>query len=365
MDRDMGQKTQDESRALLNQSGSLETSTKNTAVETDLTSSDICFLATSKSGLGHLRRSATIAQAVKARAPGRGLHLISNAPLVGLTRADLAAFDSIGVHERPEMAKGAARTGAGVLVLDTITVPGVESLGLPLALVLRETPDNQVHRFQLAAGRHWDMVIVANPPDHWMPQAGALRARAVAAVGWIYRPTGPRQKVVAGQPTILIATGGGGTSETAAALFAGIDSVLANVRQRATLPFNVIQAIGPRAKGFGQVAQVDRTVDPGSALNELFGVADIVISTAGYNSVLELATTDTPALLVPIPRSIDDQAARARLWGPLLGAWHDENAPEVACDWLGQQIATPARRPSIDLGPSGEGLAADAILRLG
>ncbi len=361
----MGQKTQDESRALLNRLGSLATSTKKIAAETRVTSPDICFLATSKSGLGHLRRSATIAQAVKARAPGRGLHLISNAPLAGLTHADLAAFDSIGVYERSEMAKGAARTGAGVLVLDTITVPGVEALELPLALVLRETPDAQLHRFQLANGRHWDLVIIANPPDHWMPQAGALRARAVAAVGWIYRPTGPRRKVVAGHPTILIATGGGGTTESAAALFASIDSVLANVRQRATLPFNVVQAIGPRAKGFGQMAQADSTVDPGAALNELFGVADIVISTAGYNSVLELATTDTPALLVPIPRSIDDQTARARLWGPILGAWHDENAPMDACDWLDQQIASPARRDTVNLGPSGEDSAADAILRLG
>lgn len=194
--------------AVLNRQGPLARTRKTVAAETQVPKPDICFLATSKSGLGHLRRSATIARTLKGRAPGRGLHLISNAPPVGLSDADLAAFDSIRVHERHDMAKGAAATGAGVLVLDTITVPGVESLGLPLALVLRETPTSQLHRFQLAAGRPWDLVIIANPRDHWMPQAQVLAAQAVAAVGWIYRSTGPRQPIPAGQRTVLIATGG-------------------------------------------------------------------------------------------------------------------------------------------------------------
>ncbi len=325
---------------------------------------DICFLATSKSGLGHLRRVATIARRLREVAPQRSLHLISNAKPQGLTEADLQAFGTVQVLERDHMAKGVAATGAGVLVLDTIIVPGVEELGLPLALVLRETPLAQLCRFGLPGGRPWDLVIIANPTDHWMPQAADLHARAVAPVGWIYRPTGTRQAVGERLPTVLVATGGGGTAETAAALYASIDAVLTRARQDAP-PFAVVQAIGPRAQAFGQLSQTDKAVDPGGALNDLFKAADIVISTAGYNSVLELATTDTPTLLVPIPRSIDDQVARARHWGAELGAWLDPASPEGAADWLTDAISARRRRPPMDLGPSGEDKAAQAILALG
>jgi UDP-N-acetylglucosamine:LPS N-acetylglucosamine transferase len=197
-----------------------------------------------------------------------------------------------------------------------------------------------------------------------MPQTPVLHARCIVAVGWIYRSPGLREGITTANPTVLVATGGGGTSETARALYATIDAMLARVRQQ-TPPFKVVQAIGPRAMGFGRLAQADRIIDPEAALDLLFRDADLVISTAGYNSVLELAVTDTPTLLVPIPRSIDDQTARARFWGPFLGAWHDENAPSVATDWLSQQIASPIRRAPVALGPSGEDRAAKAILRLG
>lgn len=105
-------------------------------------------------------------------------------------------------------------------------------------------------------------------------------------------------------------------------------------------------------------------MDPGGALNELFLDADAVISTAGYNSVLELATTDTPALLVPIPRSIDDQEARARSWAAALGAWLNADSPGEAAEWLRRTLIERQRRLPVDLGPSGEDKAARAILDL-
>jgi predicted glycosyltransferase len=330
-----------------------------------LSGADLCFLATSKSGLGHLRRMATIARRVQDVAPGRRVHLISNARPDGLGEADVRAFATVQVLERDHMAEGVSRTGAGVVVLDTITVPQVEDLGLPLALVLREAPDAALRRFRLAGDRPWDLVVVANPQAHWMPDTAALATCSVAPVGWIYRPTGPRQQAPAPLPQVLVATGGGGTAETTPALYAQIDALLARARQGSVRPFEVVQAIGPRAQGYGRLAQADRVVAPGAQLNELFREADIVISTAGYNSVLELATTDTPCLLVPIPRSIDDQEARARHWAGPLGAWHDAGAPGLSADWLLQEIATRRRRPPVDLGPSGEDGAAQAILGLG
>jgi predicted glycosyltransferase len=301
-----------------------------------LAGADICFLATSKSGLGHLRRTATIARRIREIVPDRRLHLVS----MGLPCAEQ-------------------------VVLDTITVPGIEQVAARLALVLREASDAQLHRFRLAHGRPWDVVIVANPQDHWMPADGSLTARAITPVGWIYRPAGVRQQAGAKMPTVLVATGGGGTAETARKLYAEIDALLLRVRQRSAPPFEVVQAIGPRALAFGRLAGADRIIDPGARLNVHFRDADIVISTAGYNSVLELATTDTPTLLVPILRSIDDQAARARLWAPKVGCWHDTVAPDLSANWLAQEIARRRRRPPVDLGTSGEDRAAMAILNLG
>lgn len=324
---------------------------------------DICFLATSKSGLGHLRRTATIARSLRGLAPRRRLHLITNARPEGLTEMDMQVFDTVQILERDRMADGARMIEAGSLVLDTVMVPGVEQLGLPLALILRETPDAQLGRFELEGRRPWDLIVIANPEDHWMPGTARLAARRFAAAGWIYRPTGLRRGAVPAATTVLVATGGGGTEQTARELYAQIDGVLAQVR-RVAPAFEVVQAIGPRAHGFGQLAQADRRLDPGGALNDLFREADIVISTAGYNSVLELATTDTPTLLVPIPRSIDDQAARARFWAPQLGQWLDSAQADKASNWLTGEVIARRRRAPVDLGPSGEEKAARAILDL-
>lgn len=324
---------------------------------------DICFFATSKSGLGHLRRAARIAGRLR-QIGTRRLHLISNAPPQGIPEAELSVFSSIHLLDRARMASDLPIPGPKVMVLDTVTVPGIETLGAPLALVLREAPDVELHRFRLPDARPWDLAIIANPQAHWMPPPAALTARTTKAVGWIYRPCGTRQGQTAHRPTVLVATGGGGTAETAHALYAQIDDLLAKARKTAP-PFEVVQAIGPRARAFGHLAGADRIVDPGPNLNDFFRDADLVISTAGYNSVLELALTDTPTMLVPIPRSIDDQAARARSWAGRLGAWHDPDRPDLSALWLAEQIATPQRRPPVDLGPSGEDAAAQAILALG
>lgn len=329
-----------------------------------LSGAEICFFATSKSGLGHLRRTATIARSLRQAAPERILRLISNARPEGLEPEDMAAFDTVHVAERSAMAGALPMGGKRILVLDTVTVPGIEALDSPMVLILRETPVGEMHRFCLAQGRPWDQVIVANPREHWMPDVSALAACDVLPVGWIYRPTGARTASGAGIARVLVATGGGGTVDTARVLYAGIDDLLGRTR-RAGGRFHVVQAIGPRAQGFGRLRQADEAVDPGGRLNAFFRDADVVLSTSGYNSVLELATTDTPTLLFPIPRSIDDQAARARIWAHRLGAWHDAAAPGLAADWLLQQIADPRRRAPVDLGESGERAAAAAILRLG
>ncbi len=112
------------------------------------------------------------------------------------------------------------------------------------------------------------------------------------------------------------------------------------------------------------LSQADEVFDPGGELNAVFRAADVVISTAGYNSVLELASTDTPTLLAAIPRSLDDQAARVRLWGPRLGCALRPDRLGTASAWLADRIDHPRRRRPVDLGPDGAAVAAKLILEM-
>ena len=323
----------------------------------------IWFLATSKSGLGHLRRISNIAGHL---GDGRAaVGLLTNAELSGLDAADRSVFGQVRVAERAEMANRLAGEDVGRIVVDTAVVPGIERRDEPLALILREMPEDRVERFRLPGGRPWDLVIVPNPEEHWMPEPGPGFARKVAAVGWIYRRPATVQRPVGAQPKLLIATGGGGKAEGAAVLREQIDGIIAALRAKTASRFTVEQALAARAPSEARLERADTVFDPGGALNDRFAAADIVVSTAGYNSVLELAMTDTPTMLVPIPRSIDDQLARAKLWGPRVGCFFDPEAPDAALAWLQQMVEAPERRAPVDLGPSGGAAAARLIHALG
>ena len=324
----------------------------------------IWFCATGKTGLGHLRRCATVARAVRRLAPDRPIGLATNAAVAGLEPADRAAFTLIETVERGDIAARITGRGRGPVVVDTAVLPALAALDRPLALILRETPQERVAQFRLEAMRTWDLIIVPNPRDHWLPEVDDGFARRVAPAGWIYRRAQASPHPASEPLHVLVATGGSGTVETAAALKAEIDPVIGIARAAVRRRFTVVQAIGPRAAPEGRLDQADRTLDPGGELNREFARADIAISTAGYNSVLELATTDTPTLLIAIPRNIDDQVARARLWGPRLGACHTPGDRASSGTWLARCIDAGTRRAPWDLGPSGCTAAARHILGL-
>ena len=56
--------------------------------------------------------------------------------------------------------------------------------------------------------------------------------------------------------------------------------------------------------------------------------------------------------------------ARARLWGPRLGACHEPGGHEASGAWLADRIDAVRPRPPWKLGPSGEEAAARLILGL-
>lgn len=320
----------------------------------------IAFLGTSRSGLGHLRRIATVARQVASCDARARLTLVTNAEPAGLASADLAPFRQIVVCETSVMTRFLDQSGVTLAVADTMTLPDFAAYRGRSALILRETSPDGVSRLRRDDGRPWDLVLVPNTADHWMPGADRSFSARIEPVGWIRRPTGCRApwERSAG---IVLATGGGGTQDTRAMLYPRLTELLARARGRARSRFRVRQALGPRASGQA-LPGVDEVFDPGPALNDVFRAADLVISTAGYNSVLELAETDTPALLVPIPRSFDDQVARVRLWGTRLGFGLASDGFEEAADWLADQVDRPRRRPPVPLGPDGAEPAARFLL---
>ncbi len=334
----------------------------------------ITFCATSKTGLGHLRRATKIAAALGQRQPDYRIELVTNAPLRGLAPEESALFDPVRLSPRGEMARLLTESPADCIVVDTAVIPGLSSLHQPLCLILRETPGNRVCQFALPQSRPWDLVIVPNPQEHWLPPATEITARQIVPVGWIYRATlGPDKDPATGgdrlrsrenHRLVLIASGGGGSKETASLFSQEVASVIEILRQDGALSLEFVQCLGPRADHQSIVPGVDRIIDPGSRLNEMFQPADLVVSTAGYNSVLELACTDVPTLLVPIGRRIDDQPARARKWAPLLGLDHHWGNASRSASWISSRLAAGGRRPAVDLGVSGEARAACLIAKL-
>lgn len=321
----------------------------------------IVFIGTAKSGLGHLRRLSAIAVRLKERAETAELVLMTNAVPSGLSPSELGVFSDILLSERGNMAPRLVDDRCDLAVLDTLKLPGFERYRGPAALILRETPESNLEGFRRAGKRPWDQLLVPNPPEAWHPRIPDDFARSVVHAGWILRQTGPRGD--SPSSGIVVATGGGGTAGTRAVLYPLLNRLIAKARQRLTDPVIVRQALGPRADG-AALDEADEVFDPGPELNDVFRRADLVISTAGYNSVLELAGTDTPTMLVAIPRSFDDQMARARHWGALLGHGFEPGREDEAAAWLAEKIETPRRRAAIDLGSGGTDRAASALLEL-
>ena len=323
----------------------------------------IWFCATSKTGLGHLRRCTSIAQSINQLDPSLGLGLMTNSTCENLYDFGLPIFANNTFVTRQEMAGNLSGASKYPVVIDTAILPGVETIERPLILILRETPDNLISGFNMSSNRQWDLVIVPNPEAHWLPSAKLINARDIKAVGWIYRKTEISQFTSNDKPTVLVATGGGGSRDTASKIKKIVDKIIRNARSNLSKNFVVKQAAGPKMPECGILESADIVFNPGGKLNSNFEKADIVISTAGYNSVLELADIGCPTLLIPIPRSIDDQEQRVSVWGDLLGHGFDGNYTSAA-NWLCSMLVQKNGRNRIDLGPSGQKIAAKLIVEM-
>lgn len=330
---------------------------------------DLVFCATGKSGLGHLRRITNVVLALQQIRSDLSVGLMSNADISGLSQVERTGFGYVGIISRDQMATHLQGFSSGPVVVDTAVLPGLDALDIPLCLILRETVAERVSDFKLPNGREWDLVCVPNPPDQWMPDRTEIGAKRVAAVGWIFRQTAPVAYEV--QPDsastkrrILVASGGGGNPESAVWFKIEIDALLKLVRTQCPFPIHIAQAVGPRMPADGTLLIADEWINAGSRLNEFFTQFDLVISTSGYNSVLELAALDVPVLLVPIARSLDDQTARSKKWADAMGMTHVEGNAGMSAQWIAHTLELRARRQPVRLDAGGSARCANLILEL-
>ena len=236
-------------------------------------------------------------------------------------------------------------------LVDTAVLPGLERTDGKLCLLLRETVTSRLAEFNLTGGRKWDLILVPNPGEYWLPSAQVLAAERIEAVGWIYRNAGlratrPAARGATGPKRVLIASGGGGNTDTATYLARECGQIVSELRQAYSGSVHCVQALGPRSTNECMVTQCDEFINPSPRLNELFGEFDLVISTAGYNSVLELAQTTRPVILVPVARSYDDQTERARQWSARLGHAHLAGMARETTRWAADVLSSDhVRRP--------------------
>lgn len=330
---------------------------------------NVAMCATGRSGLGHLRRITNIAAALKQVRPDSKLQLVSNAPVAAMHEHEQALFENCVLAERGAMAHRAEVGTSHITVVDTAILPGLHECSGKLCLVLRETMPSKLQEFRLAGGRKWDLVLVPNPAGHWRPDADAIGTKRAETVGWIYRqpdaaPDQLPSRAETSAKRILIASGGGGNNETSHYIADQCRQIATELRRHYRQPLHIVQAAGPRLPADCIVELCDEVVDPGARLNELFGTFDLIISTAGYNSVLELAQTDRPVILLPISRSYDDQLERVAKWAAQLGYAHQRDQAHATAKWAADMLESNYLRHACELGPSGADRAAALLVEL-
>jgi hypothetical protein len=329
------------------------------------------FCVACRIALGKLRRVTNIASAVRAGSNFRLVLLANSGPkgvLQSLNPEELALFDHIEDAQPSEMAGRLKSLHVDAAVVDTMRVPDLHQVDALLYLVLREALSEELPKFRLQSERPWDVIILPHPEGHWTPDPGVIAARRIESVGWIYRrPQLSSRENVGSQPaatTVLITTGGGSGEDRGNDIRSDIEYLIQSLRKNLQRPVKFVEVMGPRDWKHHSVESVDEILTPGPELHNLFSNADLVISAAGYNTVLELACTDVPVLLVPVPRYTDDQEKRAQLWGDKLGMHYDSSQKERSVQWMTGILSNRSRRAVIDIGPSGAIRAAEVIREL-
>lgn len=353
-------------------------------------------------GLGHLRRSRTVATALVDANDQRSALIVTGSPIAG--RFDFAErIDHVrlpGVVKQPDgsytslnlnlpidemvqlrgaiIAATARQFAPDLVIVDKEpwgfrhelreTLEAVQAAGARIVLGVRDVLDEEDvllaewerKHAQEAIERFYDEIWVYGIPEICQPLAGmGLSARMQSRIrytGYLRRemPDWPADQLdgVTEGPFVLVATGGGGDGN------ALIDWVLRAYEGDRTLMDHVLMVYGPfmpaadRAEFDARVANLDGRVTAISfnpRFERLLGRANGVVAMGGYNTFCEILTADIRAVIVPRTSPRREQAIRAEAAEQLglvrmLLPERDGNGAEVMAGAI--RALASQRRPS-------------------
>jgi predicted glycosyltransferase len=304
----------------------------------------VLFQAPNRIGLGHLNRLASIAIALQSVWPGiRTPFVIEGSshqflerfalPFLTIPNAvELARSPEWAAWPESERQELATRLADAILeswkpqlvVYDCL--PGlhfsnaVRRKGIPTAFCVR-----QVKNFHSYASNQNVKIAISDAKVLIVPHCATtfslpehLRQKTVY-VGNVAHPASASAAkspwtTDAGQRMVIITGGGGGYPRTVEFYNLALRSLATIMNARDDL--YVLLVTGPLFQDWSRLLLSGRMhVCPfAPGLDDLFSQAALVISQAGYNSMVELAVSGVPTICVPQPRPLDDQFERAELF---------------------------------------------------
>jgi len=291
----------------------------------------ILFHTYNRRGLGHLMRGLNIATELKKLSPqAEVLFYTRGNPPAGFAEVDVQFFIDTD-EDRSSWREVAKSFDPNVVVFDTMLPASPEDLhaarNAAFVYVMRKSKSER----QDEICRHWSIplmhrIIVPHGQRDFafdLPSDIAEKTQFVGTI--VRRPDRLKSDMLASkyglggkesehsvaEPAfkLLSTPGGGGFVDEATRFFDAVTAAHALLRER--IPnFQHIVIKGPKYPL--EVAAVDgmQVVESEPDLVHLFPNMDLVLSAGGYNPVNELRAAKTPTLLLPSPRTHDDQLER-------------------------------------------------------
>lgn len=355
-------------------------------------------------GLGNIRRTLLLSEALKEEFAGAAILIITGSPVIhsfripaGIDYIKLPCLDRTEAdHYEPrflqDWAAETKQTRQAILnnsifgfnpdlmivdkrpggvdgeLLSTIEELRRRGRSTKLILGIRDILDEPVRTQQSLKRardfeiieRYYDEVWIYGVPTIFDPikeyAFPEVVARKTHFCGYLQRPTEVRLRE-GGPPRVLVTTGGGGDGgDIIESYLEGLIDLPRRVALRSTIIFGPQMPDSRRSallEQYGHLSDVKfRDFEPD--LTSRYAKADVVISMAGYNTVCELLSFGRRAILAPREKPVYEQLIRARLFAG-LGFFDIIESEELTPAGLMAKVQAtieqgPTPMPPIDLG---------------